>query len=378
MTRSHLRCVFRQDADLHDRLEISLDDRPLSSFARAALCHLPTPLEPLHRLSAHLGGNRSLYVKRDDCTGLAGGGNKSRKLELVMADALQQQADVVITHGALQSNHARQTAAAAARLGIGCRLILEQRLDNPGEVYTSSGNLLMGRILGAPIEAVVKGTDCLKIAQMALQRELKNGRKAYLIAGGASTPLGAIGYIACASELEAQARDRNLSIDAIVCCAGSGGTLAGLAAGTAYWERPPYLFGVSSGSHNAVSAAAVLALAARTADLVGLDSSVVRARSRIEVLYPSADYGVVDPSVLEAIDVTARTEGLLLDPVYTGRAMASLLAQATVGALGKAKTIVFLHTGGIPGLFAYGTALLQSDKENGETIGRARTSGIHA
>ncbi|MBS0274244.1 MAG: D-cysteine desulfhydrase family protein, partial [Proteobacteria bacterium] len=202
----------------------------LSRFPRQRLAHLPTPLEPMERLSKHLGGAR-LWIKRDDCTGLSSGGNKTRKLEFLMGDALVKGADTIITQGAIQSNHARQTAAAAARLGLECHLLLEDRTGNNSPDYTLNGNVLLDRLHGASLSKRPGGAD-MNAEMEALAADLRaKGKKPYIIPGGGSNPVGALGYANCALELVAQANERGLKIDHAVHATGSAGTQAGFVTG---------------------------------------------------------------------------------------------------------------------------------------------------
>ncbi len=201
-----------------------------SNFPRVSLAHLPTPLEYLPRLSEHLGGP-DIYVKRDDCTGLATGGNKTRKLEFSMGEALQQGADTIITVGAVQSNHVRQTAAAACKLGLKCEVLLEHRVTDPSDTYANSGNVFLDRIFGANLREYAGGTD-FDAAIAEVEEEIRAaGGTPYIIPGGASNPVGALGYVGCGIELLQQFEDQKLSIDHVVTATGSAGTHAGLAVG---------------------------------------------------------------------------------------------------------------------------------------------------
>src|SRR5215470_8655576 len=202
----------------------------LSRFPRQRFAHLPTPLEPMERLTKHLGGPR-LWIKRDDCTGLSGGGNKTRKLEFLVGDALAKGCDTLVTQGAIQSNHARQTAAAAARFGLECHLLLEDRTGNNSPDYTLNGNVLLDRLHGAQLSRRAGGTD-MNAAMEALAADLRaKGRKPYVIPGGGSNPVGALGYANCALELVAQANERGLRIGHVVHATGSAGTQAGFVTG---------------------------------------------------------------------------------------------------------------------------------------------------
>jgi len=352
-------CRFVPGDGRDGHLEIRLHDRPTARLARVTLCHLPTPFEPMPRLTARLAGPR-LFVKRDDCTGLAGGGNKARKLELVLADAVAGGAGAIVTWGALQSNHARQAAAAAAQLGLDCTLVLECRRPRADEAYRRSGNRLLASLLGASVQEVSSGTDMAEAARAVASRR-GNGRPAVVIPGGASTPVGAAAYVACGVEIATQAREHGVSVDAIVLCVGSGGTLAGLAVATAYWDRPPLLVGVSSGSAGSMTHEAILDLAARTAAAVGLDAEVVRARAQVEVDRDVPVYGELDDLTRNVLTLVASLEGLILDPVYSGRAFTGLVRRVQASVFTSAHNVVFLHTGGTPGLYAYAAELQPAD-----------------
>ena len=322
----------------------------LARFARARFAHLPTPLEPAPRLSAELGVD--LWIKRDDCTGLAGGGNKTRKLEFLLGEALEQGADTLITQGAVQSNHVRQTAAAAASFGMACRVVLENRTGNQAEDYLWSGNVLLDRLLGARIRTVEAGSDMN--AEMALDAEEVRaaGGTPYVIPGGGSNAVGALGYVDCALELAAQANDEGLVVDRIVTATGSAGTQAGLVAGLAVSGADIPVLGIGVRAPKQKQEENVFNLAVETAALLGHRERVSRDMVVADCDYVGAGYGLIDQGVADALALAARTEGLLLDPVYTGKAMKGLIALARQGAF-EGQTVVFLHTGGAQGLFGY-------------------------
>ncbi len=324
----------------------------LSRFPRRRLAHLPTPLEPMEALSRHLGGPR-LYVKRDDCTGLATGGNKTRKLEFLMADALEKGADTVITCGGAQSNHARQTAAAAARLGLACALVHQAAHPWDGPDYAETGNVLLDRLLGAELHAVPTEAD--RDAGMArLADELRErGRRPYIIPGGGSNALGGLGYAGCAFEITAQANERDLRIDHIVLATGSGGTQGGLVAGLAALNSPIAAIGIDIDADADGVAARARAVAEGTAELLGVRGGVAPEAVTVVPGYAGPAYGRPTPAMVEAVRLAARHEGLLLDPVYSGKAMAGLIDLVRRGRFGADETVVFLHTGGTPALFAY-------------------------
>jgi L-cysteate sulfo-lyase len=324
----------------------------LSQFARVSLSHAPTPLEPLDRLRAALGGPR-LWIKRDDCTGLAQGGNKARKLEFLVADALAKGCDTLITPGAVQSNHVRMTAAAAARFGLKAHAVLERRVTATDADYEENGNVLLDELLGCPRTYVPSGADvAAACADVAKDLEAK-GAKPYVIPGGGSNPVGALGYVACAVELVEQAKDNNIKISRVVHGTGSSGTQAGLVAGFAALRSSVEVFGISVRHPRKKQEEIVFDLAARTAEHLGHTGSVERARVFADDGYVGAGYGVPTPGMIEAVTLLARTEGLLLDPVYSGKAMAGMIDHIRKGTFGADENIVFLHTGGATSLFGY-------------------------
>ncbi|MCI3131230.1 D-cysteine desulfhydrase [Phenylobacterium aquaticum] len=327
----------------------------LARFPRARFAHLPTPLEPMPRLSEALGGPR-LFVKRDDCTGLAGGGNKTRKLEFLLGAALEAGADTLVTQGAVQSNHVRQTAAAAARFGLKCEVILEERVPTNAVDYTASGNVLLDRLLGAKLRNVAAGSDMNAALESVAEEVRAAGGKPYVIPGGGSNPIGALGYVDCAIELVAQANAQGLVIDRIVTATGSAGTHAGLVAGLALIGADIPVLGIGVRAPKETQEANVHKLAVQTAALLGHEERVTREMTVADCDYVGAGYGLVDEAVIDGLKLVARTEALLLDPVYTGKAMKGLIALSRAGAF-KDETVVFLHTGGAQGLFGYHSVL---------------------
>jgi L-cysteate sulfo-lyase len=317
---------------------------------RLPLAHLPTPLELLERLSRELGGPR-IWVKRDDCTGLAGGGNKTRKLEFLLGDALDGGADTVMTVGAVQSNHVRQTAAACARLGVKCELFLKESAPGRGERYGRSGNVLLDRILGAKVH-ILPGKVSAETAMDERAESLRGeGRRPYAILVGGSNAVGALGYVECARELSAQAHKMGLVIDAVVHASASHGTQAGLAVGLAVAEGEARLLGVDVSGSSQRARATIEHIAAATCER--LRSPPRFAEIEVDDRFVGEGYGIPTPEGLTAIRLLARLEGLLLDPVYTGKAMAGLVAMIREGRFGSDDNVVFLHTGGWPALFAY-------------------------
>jgi L-cysteate sulfo-lyase len=323
----------------------------LARFPRARFAHLPTPLEPLPGLTKALGGP-DLWVKRDDCTGLAGGGNKTRKLEFLLGEALDQDADTLVTQGAVQSNHVRQTVAAAARYGMACEVILEERTGSKATDYTRSGNVLLDRLMGAKLRNVPGGTDMnAELAKVAAEVTARGG-KPYVIPGGGSNAIGALGYVDCAIELVRQADDMGLVIDRIVTATGSAGTHAGLVAGLALIGADIPVLGIGVRAPKETQEANVHKLAVETARLLGHEDRVAREMTVANCDYVGAGYGLIDDDVIEALKLAARSDALLLDPVYTGKGMKGLIALARAGHF-RDETVVFLHTGGAQGLFGY-------------------------
>ena len=324
----------------------------LSRFPRVELAHLPTPLETLPNLSAHLDGPE-IYVKRDDCTGLAGGGNKTRKLEFAIAHALEQGADTIVTVGALQSNHVRQTAAAARTLGLGCEILLEHRIADPSEAYRNSGNVLLDRIFGANIHEYPAGTDFDTASSEIIDAVRASGRKPYFIPGGASNHIGALGYVNFIIELLGQANARGLVIDHIVTATGSAGTQAGLIAGLRAMHSNIPLLGISVQYPKEQQEEKVYEIAVATAEYIGAPDCVARNDIVVNSDYIGEAYGIPTPEMNEAVMLVARLEGLLLDPVYTGKTMAGLIDLIGRGEFKDTENVLFLHTGGTAALFAY-------------------------
>jgi L-cysteate sulfo-lyase len=324
----------------------------LAKFPRVRLGHMHTPLEAMPNLTKMLGGP-NLYIKRDDCTGLASGGNKTRKLEFLMADALAKGADTVITQGAIQSNHARQTAAAAAKLGMKCRILLENRTGSEKLDYCNSGNVLMDHILGAPTQVYAGGTD-MNAAMAKVADEISaTGGKPYIIVGGGSNAIGALGYVNCAVELVAQANDMGLRIDHLVHATGSAGTQAGLVAGLEGSRSQIPVLGIGVRAARPLQEENVYKLACATADLLGISGVVARDKVVANTDYVGPGYGMPTDAMIEAINLTARHEGIFLDPVYSGKGMAGLIDLVRKGHFSKTDNVVFLHTGGSVAIFGY-------------------------
>lgn len=324
----------------------------LANFPRVSLGHFPTPLEPMDRLSEHLGGPR-LWVKRDDCTGLSTGGNKTRKLEFLMADAQRSGADTIITQGATQSNHARQTAAAAAKLGMDCHIILEDRTGSNDGSYILSGNVLLDRLHGAPVSKRPGGADMNAEMEVLAEELLQQGKTPYVIPGGGSNPIGALGYVNCARELAEQAAEIGLQVDALVHATGSSGTQAGLVAGLAAIKSDIHLLGIGVRAPKEKQEQMVYDLAVQTSDFLGMGARIDRAEVRADSSYVGPGYGMPTDGMVEAIKLLARMEGLLFDPVYSGKGLDGLISLVRKGYFDGMDNVVFLHTGGSAALFGY-------------------------
>lgn len=324
----------------------------LARFPRVRLGHLPTTLEAMPNLSKLLGGP-NFYIKRDDCTGLASGGNKTRKLEFLMADALAKGADTVITQGAVQSNHARQTAAAAAKLNMKCIILLENRTGSNSPDYCGSGNVLLDHILGAPTHSYPGGTDMNAAMEKVADDVRAKGGKPYIIVGGGSNAIGALGYVNCALELVAQANDMSLRIDHLVHATGSAGTQAGLVVGLEGLRSHIPVLGIGVRAPRPQQEESVYKLACATADYMDMPGCVARERVVANCDYVGPGYGQSTDGMIEAINLLARTEAILLDPVYSGKGMAGLVDLVRKGHFKKTENVVFLHTGGSVGLFGY-------------------------
>ena len=320
-----------------------------SKLPRIPLAHLPTPLMPLERLSRALGGPQ-LWIKRDDLTGLALGGNKTRKLEYLMGDAVQHEADTVITAGAAQSNHARQTAAAAARCGLRCILAL-----GPLAPEATTGNLLLDHLLGAQVRWT-GDRDRAEIMQEIAEEERAAGRTPYLIPYGGSNAIGAAAYFEAMHEAVRQAQ---VEFHTLALASSSGGTQGGLVAGAAAMHYAGRIMGISVDEPADVLAPRVLRLARLVIEHLGVRVDVPEDGVMVVDDYIGGGYGVMGEPEREAIGLLARYEGVLLDPVYTAKAMAGLIALIRERAWRRDEAVLFWHTGGTPALFAYQEALLR-------------------
>jgi L-cysteate sulfo-lyase len=324
----------------------------LARFPRVRLFPSPTPLEKLANLSRHLGGPE-IWIKRDDCTVVATGGNKVRKLEWLVGEAQAQGATHLVTQGAVQSNHVRQTAAVAKRFGMKCTALLEHRIDTNDRDYLNSGNVLLDRLFDTAIEYRPGGADMNAEAEAKGKTLRDAGEKAYVIPGGGSNRVGALGYVSCAQELMQQADEMGLRIDRVVTATGSAGTQAGLVVGLEGCNAGVPVLGIGVRLPKDRQEANVHRLAEATADYVGVHGGVARSAVVANCDYVGPGYGLPTPGMTEAVLMLARLEGVLLDPVYSGKAMAGLIDLIRKGEIGKAERVVFLHTGGAVGLFGY-------------------------
>jgi D-cysteine desulfhydrase len=297
-------------------------------------------------------------MKRDDLLGLAAGGNKTRKLEFLVADALAKGADTLITCGAVQSNHARLTLAAAVVEGMKCRLVLEERVPQSYKPEATGNNFLF-RLLGVEeITVAPGGSDLIGIMHGIAEKLAQQGRKAYVIPTGGSNPIGATGYVACAEEILTQSFAQGIRIDRVVCASGSAGTHAGLVVG--FWGTSSGLpvVGVNVSRKKHEQEEKVYDLAVRTAAHVGAAGTLPREAVICVDEYVGPGYSLPTPSMVEAVQMLARTEAILLDPVYTGKAMAGLIDLIRNGTFRKGEHVLFVHTGGSPALYAYEQVIL--------------------
>lgn len=330
----------------------------LARFPRRRYTEGWTPLHKLERLSNLLGGPE-IYVKRDDLLGLTSGGNKTRKLEFLVADALAKGADTLITCGAVQSNHTRLTLAAAVVEGMQCRLVLEERV--PGSYKPeASGNNFLYRLLGVEkIRVVPGGSNLLEVMQEEANELERLGRKGYVIPTGGSNPIGATGYVACAEEILAQGFELGIRVDRVVCASGSSGTHAGLVAGLYGNNSAIPVVGINVSRPKLQQEELVYGLATSTAAHVGVPGLLPREAVVCFDEYVGPGYSLPTQAMVEAVRMLARTEAILLDPVYTGKAMAGLIDLVRKGYFGKGEHVLFVHTGGSPALYAYEQVILE-------------------
>jgi len=322
----------------------------LAKFPRRRYTAGQTPIEKASRFSEGLGGP-DIYIKRDDLLGLSAGGNKTRKLEFLVADALAQGADTLITCGAVQ-------LSAAVKEGLKCRLVLEERV--PGTFDTkASGNIFLFNLLGVEkIKVVSAGSDMVAKMQQVAEEVAAEGRKTYIIPGGGSNAIGATGYVACAQEILDQTFELGLNIDALVCASGSAGTQAGLITGFYGCNMNIPVVGINVSRAKEEQEEIVYGLVRETANHVGVNSEIPRDAVNCFGDYVGPGYSLPTPEMAEAVKLVARTEGILLDPVYTGKTMAGLIDLVRQGYFKKENNILFVHTGGSPALYVYADYLL--------------------
>jgi len=330
----------------------------LDALPRAALAHTPTPIEEMPNLARACGGGR-LFVKRDDCTGLAFGGNKVRQLEFYLGDAQAQGADTILITGAVQSNFVRLASAAARKLGLDCHVQLEERVPKTDSSYRNSGNVLLDRMLGATLYSYAQGEDeagADKRIREVAETLRGQGRTPYVIPlAPGHEPLGALGYVEAAREILAQMEARNLTIDEIVVASGSGHTHGGLLFGMRALEAPVLVTGICVRRDAEAQFQRIQSRCAEIARLLEVDPVVQDSDIRLVGDFLPPGYGQLNEATLEAIRLAARMEGLLLDPIYTGKAMAGFLERARQA--GDEASLLFMHTGGTPAVFAYESAL---------------------
>lgn len=335
----------------------------LTRFPRRRYTQGMTPLEPFSRLSEALGGP-NMYVKRDDLLGLTAGGNKTRKLEFLMADALAKGADVIVTCGAVQSNHCRLTLAAAVREGLSCRIVLEERVPDSYHPRANGNNFLFHLLGVEGITVVPGGTDMLVAMEDLAEKLRREGHHPYVIPGGGSNALGATGYVACAEEILTQSFEMGLSIDAIVCASGSGGTHAGLVAGLYGNQAHIPVVGINVKNPKDVQERLVYDLVDRTSRLLDIER-IPREAVQCFDEYVGPGYSLPTSEMVEAVDLVAKTEAILLDPVYTGKAMAGLIGLVRKNYFDKDANVLFVHTGGSPALYAYTPLFFDRFQESG-------------
>ncbi|MET0307866.1 MAG: D-cysteine desulfhydrase family protein [Sphingomonas sp.] len=323
-------------------------------FGAVPLLAHPSPIERLERLEQALGTRVRIFVKRDDVAGIGGGGNKLRKLEFLLGNAIAQGCDTFVTTGGIQSNHARLSAAASARMGLACELMLADLVPRHDTDYRANGNVLLDGLFGARVHAVPAGEDALAAAHARAGQLRAEGRHPYVVGAGGSSPVGALGYAACAWEILAQEHAADLRFARILIPNGSAGTHAGLAAGMATAGGDPARirsFTVLAPLETALADTAALARA--TLERIGTGGTIDDAAIHIDGSQRGPGYGIPTDAMLEAVRLLARTEGLLLDPVYSGKAFAGLIAAIRAKTYAPGEAVLYVMTGGVPGLFAY-------------------------
>ena len=329
----------------------------LEKFARYPLTFGPTPIEKLQRLSAHLGGAVDIFAKRDDCnSGLAFGGNKIRKLEYIVPDAIAAGADTLVTIGGVQSNHTRQVAATAAKIGMKCRLVQESWVPFEDAVYDRVGNILMSRVMGAEIELVNEGFDIgiRESWERAIADVRAKGGKPYAIPAGASVhPLGGLGYVGFAEEVRQQEAALGFRFDYVIVCTVTGSTHAGMVVGFAKDGRQRNVIGIDASFTPEKTRAQVLDIARKTADLVGLGHGIEDEDVVLNEDYAYPVYGVPSAETNEAIRLSARLEGMMTDPVYEGKSMQGLIDLVRKGFFPAGSKVLYAHLGGVPAINGY-------------------------
>ncbi|RKL65697.1 D-cysteine desulfhydrase [Salipaludibacillus neizhouensis] len=324
----------------------------INQFPRNRYTLAPTPIERAPRFSKALAGP-NVYIKRDDLLGLTEGGNKTRKLEFLIADAQAKQADTVITAGGIQSNHCRLTLAACIKENLSCILILE---ENEVEQYDtqSNGNYLLYQLLGAnSIKLVLNGTDIEAVMQKVAAEKRKEGKQPYVIPVGGSNVTGITGYVSCAEEIEQQSKDLGIAFDYIVCASGSGGMHAGLVTGFGGLNNRTKVLGMNVSRKKTIQEEAVYHLVQETSQNINLEINIPRDAVTCFDSYVGPGYALPTKEMVEAVKLLASTEAIILDPVYTGKAMAGLIDLARKGFFTPSDTILFLHSGGTPAVYAY-------------------------
>lgn len=331
----------------------------LANLPRRRYTQGSTPIEKLENLTEHLGGPE-IYIKRDDLLGLTSGGNKTRKLEFLVADALEQGADTLVTCGAVQSNHCRLTLSAARKEKLECHLVLEERV--PGSYHEdANGNNFLFNLLKTDGVSVVKGgSDMMAEMEKVAEKLRAEGKKPYIIPGGGSNEIGATGYVACAQEIMAQLFEQGLEIDCIVTPSGSAGTHAGLTVGLRASNNPVPIVGISVNKDKETQENNVYKLVEKTRDFLQVKSEIDKSAINVYDNYVGPGYSLPTEKMVEAIEMLAHHEGILLDPVYTGKVMAGFIDLIRQGYFEKGQKVLFLHTGGAPALYDY-TSLFQKD-----------------
>jgi 1-aminocyclopropane-1-carboxylate deaminase len=328
----------------------------LASYPRVPLLFGPSPIHRLERLTAHLGG-ASLWAKRDDCnSGLAFGGNKTRKLEYLAADALAQGCDTLVSIGGVQSNHTRQVAAVAAHLGLGCVLVQESWVDWPDVIYDRVGNILLSRLLGADVRLVEAGFGIgfKESWEQALRDVEERGGTPYAIPAGASDhPLGGLGFAGWAAEVAAQEAELGVFFDTVVVCSVTGSTQAGMVAGFALEDAGRRVIGIDGSAKPDETHAQVLRIAQDTAGKIGVERELTAADVILDDRYHAGTYGIPDAGTLDAIRAGARLEGMITDPVYEGKSLAGMIDLVRRGEIGRDANVLYAHIGGQPALNAY-------------------------